>query len=103
MMAAAGRSFKKLRAPEHVRELLRSAHPQIKRKLRTALAHIQSEPDAGKALRDELRGLRSFRVGRLRIIYRVPKSGCIDIVAIGPRKTVYEETFRLVQRQASKL
>jgi len=43
--------------------------------------------------------LRSYRLGRLRIIYRVAKPGVIDIVAIGPRKTIYEETFRLVKRQ----
>lgn len=102
MMAAAGRPFLKLRASEHVRELLRGAHPHIKRKLRAVLEHIQSEPEAATALRDELLGLRSFRVGRLRIIYRVPRSDTIDIVAIGPRKTVYEETFNLVKRQASK-
>lgn len=89
----------KLRASEHVRELIRGAHPHIKRKLRAALEHIQSEPEAGKVLRDELLGLRSLRIGRLRIIYRVAESGIIDIVAIGPRRTIYEETFSLVKRQ----
>jgi mRNA-degrading endonuclease RelE of RelBE toxin-antitoxin system len=43
--------------------------------------------------------LRSYRLERLRIIYRIEKPGVIDIVAIGPRKTIYEETFRLVKRQ----
>jgi mRNA-degrading endonuclease RelE of RelBE toxin-antitoxin system len=99
MMAAAGRHTLKLRAPENVRELVRSAHPHIKRKLRAALEHIQLEPEAGELLRDEVLGLRSYRLGRLRIIYRVAKPGVIDIVAIGPRKTIYEETFRLVKRQ----
>lgn len=89
----------KLRASAHVRELLRGAHPLIKRKLRAALEHIQSEPEAGRALRDELTGLRSLRIGRLRIIYRVAKPGIIDIVAIGPRKTIYEETFMLVKKE----
>ena len=98
-MTADGRHILKLRAPENVRKLLRSAHPHIKRKLRAALEHIQSEPEAGKALKDQLVGLRSYRLARLRIIYRISKSGVIDIVAIGPRKTIYEETFRLVKRQ----
>lgn len=89
----------KLRVSAHVRELLRGVHPLIKRKLRAALEHIQSEPEAGKALRDELTGLRSLRIGRLRIIYRVEKPGVIDIVAIGPRKTIYEETFILVKKE----
>ncbi len=89
----------KLRVSAHVRELLRGVHPLIKRKLRAALEHIQSEPEAGKALRDELTGLRSLRIGRLRIVYRVEKPGVIDIVAIGPRKTIYEETFILVKKE----
>jgi mRNA interferase RelE/StbE len=98
-MVAADRQATRLRAPEDVRALIRGAHPGIKRKLRAALAQIQSEPETGKALRDELSGLRSYRLARLRIIYRISKSGVIDIVAIGPRKTIYEETFRLVKRQ----
>jgi hypothetical protein len=36
---------------------------------------------------------------RVRIIYRISKSGVIDIVAIGPRRMIYEENFRLVKRQ----
>lgn len=102
MMAAASRPSMKLRVPEHVCELIRGAHPHIKRKLRAALAHIQSEPEAGQPLRDELQGLRSCRIGRLRIIYRVAESGTIDIVAIGPRKAIYKETFRLVKRQVGE-
>ena len=98
-MAAADRQAARLRVPEDVRALIRGAHPDIKCKLRAALAQIQSEPETGKALRDELSGLRSYRLGRLRIIYRISKFGVLDIVAIGPRKTIYEETFRLVKRQ----
>ena len=71
----------------------------IKRKLRAGLEHIQLEPEAGKALRDELTGLRSLRIGRLRIIYRVEKPGIIDIAAIGPRKKIYEETFIRVKKE----
>jgi transcriptional regulator of heat shock response len=39
------------------------------------------------------------RKKRVRIIYRISKSGVIDIVAIGPRRMIYEENFRLVKRQ----
>jgi mRNA-degrading endonuclease RelE of RelBE toxin-antitoxin system len=96
MMIRSGRKIFKLRVPEDVRKWVRGAHPHIKRKLHAALEYIQSEPEAGNALRDELLGLRSYRIGRLRIIYRAIKPGVIDIVAIGPRKTIYEETFRLL-------
>jgi mRNA-degrading endonuclease RelE of RelBE toxin-antitoxin system len=57
-----------------------------------------SEPASGKALREELRDLRSFRVGRTRIIYKVVQKQIIEIVAIGPRKAVYEETYRLLKK-----
>jgi len=52
----------------------------------------------GKALKAELLGLRSARVGRLRVIYRIMPVA-IDLVAIGPRRIVYEETVRLLRRE----
>ena len=79
--------------------MLRSLHPDLKRKVRAGLDAIREDPSAGKELRDELAGLRSFRVGRLRIIYRVSPKGVIELVAIGPRRTIYEETFRRVRRE----
>ena len=88
----------RLRAPEEVRALIRHLHPELKKKVRAALQVILGNPDHGKALRDELLGLRSTRVGRLRIIYRVA-SASIDLVAIGPRRTIYEETIRLLRRE----
>ncbi len=101
-MAAAVRRATKLRAPADLHDLIRGAHPEIKRKLRAALGLIQSDPEVGKALKEELQGLRSYRVGRLRIIYRMARAGIADIIAIGPRRTIYEETFRLVKRQTRR-
>ena len=89
----------KLRIPDEVVALLRSLHPQLKRKVRAALQTLCADPHSGKALRDELEGLRSFRAGRLRVIYRVGKRKQVEIVAIGPRKNIYEETFRLLRRE----
>jgi len=88
----------RLRVPDEIADFLRSLHPEIKRKIKSALNVIVSEPAAGKALQEELRGLRSFRIGRTRIIYKVASKGIIEIVAIGPRRTVYEETYRLLKR-----
>lgn len=59
---------------------------------------ILSDPSSGKALKDELAGLRSFGVGSFRIIYRVIRN-VIEIVAIGPRERIYEETYRLLKRE----
>ncbi len=89
----------KLRIPDDVVALLRGLHPQLKKKMRTALQTLCAVPHSGKALKDELEGLRSFRVGRLRIIYRVGLKKEVEVVAIGPRKSIYEETFKLLRKE----
>ncbi len=78
--------------------LIRNLHPYLKKKVKTSLQTIVSDPYSGKPLRDELAGLRSFRVGRFRIIYRISGKKLIEIVAIGPRECIYEETFRLLKK-----
>ena len=60
---------------------------------------IIEKPTSGKPLVDELRGLRSFRLGRMRIIHAISERDRIDIVTIGPRKRVYEETYRIISRK----
>jgi mRNA interferase RelE/StbE len=87
----------RLRMTEETADFIRSLHPEIKRRVRAALKAILTDPDMGKSLWNELEGLRSFGVGRFRIIYRKPSRAIIDIVAIGPRKYIYEETYRLVK------
>jgi len=79
-----------------------AADPENHAGIRVALEVLVSEPETGKVLRDELTGLRSYRLGRLQIIYRLQKPGLIDIAAIGPRKTIYEDTFRLLKRETEK-
>ena len=93
-MTRAGR----LRLSPEVVSLLRGLHPDLKRRLRAALDRIVSDPSAGKALRAELTGLRSLRVGRVRIVYRESRVA-IESVAVGPRERIYEETLRLVRRE----
>ncbi|MBC8550332.1 MAG: type II toxin-antitoxin system RelE/ParE family toxin [Candidatus Brocadiales bacterium] len=89
----------KLKVPDTVAALIRNLHPHLKKKIKTSLQTIVSEPYSGKSLRDELAGLRSFRVGRFRIIYRISGKKLIEIVAIGPRECIYEETFRLLKKK----
>jgi mRNA interferase RelE/StbE len=84
----------KLKVPDFVATLIRNLHPHLKKKVKSSLQTIVSDPYSGKPLRDELAGLRSFRVGRFRIIYKK----LIEIVAIGPRECIYEETFRLLKK-----
>lgn len=93
--------MRRLRIPKEVALVLQGLHPAIKRKIRAALDQVLENAEAGKALKDELSGLRSFRVGRLRIIYRQASRGVLEIVAVGPRSVIYEETLRLVRRERS--
>ena len=85
----------KLRIPQDAAALIQGLHPHLKRKIKSALRMILTAPNSGKALQDELAGLRSLRVGKLRIIYRLSGKE-VQIVALGPRKRVYEETYRLI-------
>jgi mRNA-degrading endonuclease RelE of RelBE toxin-antitoxin system len=50
----------------------------------------------GKLLHLELEGCRSVRVGRLRIVYRT--NSATDVVAIGPRETIYADAGRSLRR-----
>ena len=87
----------RLRVPDEVADLVRGMHPALKRKTRASLKAILADPSSGKALKDGLAGLLSFRVGTFRIIYRMTRN-VIEIVAIGPRGRIYEETYRLLKR-----
>jgi mRNA-degrading endonuclease RelE of RelBE toxin-antitoxin system len=88
----------RLRVPASVDDLVRSLQPDLKQKIRAGLDLIRTDPASGKPLRDALASLRSLRVGRFRIIYSVGPRRVIELVAIGPRRTIYEETLRLVRR-----
>jgi mRNA interferase RelE/StbE len=90
---------RRLRIPNDVAALLRGLHPDLKRKVRAALDDILKNPDAGKALKEELGGQRSYRVFRLRILYREASRSIVEVIAVGPRSVIYEETLRLVRKQ----
>jgi mRNA interferase RelE/StbE len=89
----------KVRVSHDVEKLIRSLHPLLKKRVRAALEEISRDPHCGKALKDELTGLWNFRIKRFRIIYKLSRKGQISVVAIGPRKYIYEETFRILSRQ----
>jgi mRNA-degrading endonuclease RelE of RelBE toxin-antitoxin system len=72
-------------------------HPDVKRKVKAGLQTILDNPGAGKALKDELAGLRSLRVSSYRIVYKV-KEFIIEIEAIGPRERIYEDTLRQIKK-----
>ena len=91
----------KLHVPDPLVAMVRRLHPDLKRKVRASLAALSRDPQAGESLREELEGLRSLRVGRIRIIYRiVNEERTVNIIAIGPRANIYEETLRFVTRDS---
>ena len=78
-------------------DLVRQLPPEPKRKVRAALAELQRDPDLGEPLERELTGMRRVRVGRLRIVYRA-SAVALEVVAIGPRQTIYAELEREARR-----
>ena len=100
-MVAKERTPKKLRVPDEIVALIRGCHPRLKRKIRAGLQHIVTDPESGKSLKDDLESLKSYRISRFRIIYRISSKQTIDIVAVGPRKTIYEETYRIIKKESN--
>jgi mRNA interferase RelE/StbE len=89
-----------LKITEETVDLVRGLHPEIKSVIRDALKALIAQPYIGKSLKEEFEGLKSYRVKRYRIIYRILREEKhLEIVAIGPRKTIYEETFRLIRKE----
>ena len=80
-----------------VKGLVTHMHPIRRRKLKESLKEIAKDPFSGKPLQEELVGLYSYRVGPLRIIYSLNKvAKVVHVIAIGPRRTIYAESFLLV-------
>jgi mRNA-degrading endonuclease RelE of RelBE toxin-antitoxin system len=79
----------RIEMPLAVRTLIRQLPPELKSKVKVGLRSISHDPFRAKELRDELAGLRSYRIGRSRVIYRIAGS-MVQIVAIGPRVDIYE-------------
>jgi mRNA-degrading endonuclease RelE of RelBE toxin-antitoxin system len=79
----------RIEMPLGMRDLVRHLPPQLKRKLKAALRSIADDPHGPKELKEELAGLRSYRIGRSRVIYRV-KGSVVEIITFGPRLNIYE-------------
>lgn len=92
----------KLKVSKEIRLLIQKLHPQIKKKIKTGLQDILEKPESGKYLKDELAGLQSYRVSKFRIIYR-KSSNIIELITVGPRKTIYRETAKLIKKNPENL
>ena len=68
-------------------DLDREVQDRIVEKLKA----LQENPGLGKPLKGKLRGLRSLRVGKYRIIYQVDEdSRVVRIITVGRREAIYE-------------
>ena len=88
----------KLRVPDEIVSLIRGMHPLLKKRVKAALNEISHDPHCGKVLKEELAGLRSYRIKRFRLIYKISTKKQISIIALGPRKYIYEETFKIIRK-----
>ncbi|HEY2922129.1 MAG TPA: type II toxin-antitoxin system RelE/ParE family toxin [Candidatus Binatia bacterium] len=79
----------RIEMPRVLRDLIRHLPPELKAKVKAGLRSISDDPYRTKELRDELAGLRSYRIGGCRVIYRIVGS-MVQIVALGPRADIYE-------------
>lgn len=69
---------------------MRKLDPEIRRRVRVAIGLLVDSPERGKPLQLTLKGLRSWRTGDFRIVYRIEgKRIQILIVAVGHRRDVY--------------
>ncbi len=66
--------------------------PQVRARVRRALERLRVDPLRGKPLQLTLRGLRSWRTGDFRIVYRVVQQRIeIIVIAMGHRRDVYAQ------------
>jgi mRNA-degrading endonuclease RelE of RelBE toxin-antitoxin system len=79
----------RIEMPRMLRDLIRHLPPALKAKIKAALRSISDDPYRAKELRDDLAGLRSYRIARIRIIYRIMGTR-VQIVTLGPRRDIYE-------------
>ena len=80
---------------------IRKLDPAVRRRILAALLKLGEEPERGKPLKLTLKGLRSWRTGDYRIVYRVIESRIeILIVAIGHRRDVYEQLRKMLDALA---
>jgi mRNA interferase RelE/StbE len=70
----------------------------VQRRIKAALEELAEDPERGKPLRMTLQGLRSWRTGDFRIVYRIVTDRIeILVLAVGHRRDVYERVRRLLE------
>jgi len=93
----------RLDIPPHIADVIRSLHPDLKQLIKSAIRAICANPEYGEPLKRELDGLRKYRVRRFRIVYAAhQKTRTIRLMAVGHRRSVYEELTERIRRKTSE-
>ncbi len=79
---------KSVRLSNRAVKALESIDVRFKERLKEAIRELSRNPLLVKKLKGELAGLRSYRVGSFRIVYRFSKE-LLEVVYIDDRKDVY--------------
>ena len=83
---------------EHVAKQIKKLDPALKERLRKALDFLSENPELGKRLEDELKGLQSYRISKYRIIYKsLKKEGVLYVTWFSHRADVYDEVKRILK------
>lgn len=84
-------------------EVIRHLPPSVKRPVRSAIRLLAADPSIGEKLHGELEGFWKYRVNRYRLVYRVrARNRIIELMAIGHRRSIYEEVAELLKSEAKK-
>lgn len=76
---------------------IRKLDPGTRNKVRAAVEELSRDPLQGKPLSFTLKGLRSWRTGDWRIIYKAEAERVVVVVVtLGHRRDVYERVRRLL-------
>jgi mRNA interferase RelE/StbE len=77
--------------------VIRALHPQIKPLIRQAVDELLRKPFSGHELQFELKGFRSRKVKRYRIVYKVDEErSIIEVYYVGHRRDVYDSFRNLI-------
>lgn len=80
--------LRSVRLSDRAEKALEWVEARWKNRLKEAVRELAENPLSGKKLKGELEGLRSYRLGPFRLVYRFRKD-LLEIVSVDHRKDVY--------------
>jgi mRNA interferase RelE/StbE len=81
-------SARGVRLSRTAEKALEGLEQRVLDRLKASLRELAGDPLLGKKLKGDFEGLRSYRLGTYRIVYRFTRE-LVEIIAIDHRKDVY--------------